>query len=257
MPGDVVSHRLDLLVRLNHAVTGNTIADGRAMFFRDRERLKLRMTNDADWVGTDIGRHDFELGVNVRGFEKAVVPVRYEVLDQTMPMVNILLIPEQTEWNKPSLLTLEGSLNGIEELQAVPLKGKDLYAVSYQEEDCTLSLYNPHKKNLRLSFYAIVDQKRQEFEIITVLKTLPDGMVKIDHSLKKSLDGRSPLVHPVYGMVSGEGRYLIRLPGEREDEKTNWILRYVVNGKEYFRTTDLSEPGLLSVDDRKKSRKGG
>lgn len=257
MTGDVVSHRLDLLVRLNHAVTGNPIADGRAMFWRDKKRLRLRMTKDAHWVGTDMGRYDFELGVNVRGFEKAVVPVRYGVLDQTAPSIDILLIPEQTEWNKPSLLTLEGSLCGIEELQAVPLKGEDLYAVSYQEETCTLSLYNPHRKNLRLSFYAIVDQRRQEFEIITILKTLPEGMVKIDHGLKKSLDGRSPLIHPVYGMVSGKGRYLIRLPKGREDEKTSWILRYVVNGKEHFCMTDLAEPVLLSVNGQKKNKKGG
>lgn len=257
MPGDVVSHRLDLLVKLNHAVTGNPIADRRAVFWRNQERLRLRMTDDANWVGADIGRYDFVLGVNVRGFERAIVPVRYEVLDQTLPTIEILLIPEQTEWNGPSLLTLEGSLNGIEELQAVPLKGEDLYMVSYQKEAGTISIYNPHKKNLRLSFYAVVDQKRQEFEIIKILKTLPDGMVKINHGLKKAFDGRSPLVHPVYGMVSGEGRYLIRLPRRGEDDKTTWILRYVVKGREYFRTADLLEPVLLSVNDRRQNRKRG
>lgn len=257
MPGDIVSHRLDLMVRLSHAVTGNPIADGRAMFWRNQERLRLRMTNDANWVGVDIGRYDFVLGVNVRGFERAVVPVKYEILDQTLPTIEILLIPEQTEWNKLSLLTLEGSLNGIEELQAVPLKGVDLYMVSYQEETCTISLYNPYKKNLRLSLYAVVDQKRQEFEIFTILKTLPDGVVKIDHGLKKSFNARSPLVHPVCGMVYEEGRYLIRLPKQNEDDRTTWILRYVVEGREYFQTTDLLEPVLLSVNDRKQRRKEG
>lgn len=257
MPGDVVSHRLDLLVRLKDAVTGNPIADRQAVFWRNQERLWLRMTYDADWAGVDIGRYDFILGVNVRGFERTIVPVKYEVLSQSLPVVEILLIPEQTEWNKPSLLTLEGSLNGIEELQAVPLKGKDLYMVSYQKEVCTISIYNPHKKNLRLSFYAAVNQKRQEFEIFTILKTLPNGMVKIDHDLRKTFDDRSPLVHPVYGMVSGEGRYLIRLPRRGEDDKATWILRYVVKGQEYFKTTDLLEPVILSVNDRRQNRKGG
>ncbi len=68
MPGDIILHRLDLAVRLIHAVTGDPITDGRAMFWQDGKSLRLGLKSSSDWVGTDIGREDFVLGVNVRGF---------------------------------------------------------------------------------------------------------------------------------------------------------------------------------------------
>lgn len=255
MTKEIVSHRLDLAVRLMNAVTGSPVTDGGTMFLRDGRSLRLKRTNGEEWTGVDTGRENFVLGVNVRGFEKTSVPVRYELLDQNLPLLEIPLIPEQTEWNKPSYLTLEGSLESIEELQAVPLKGGDLYAVSYEENDRMISLYNPHKKILRLSTYAVVNQKSREFELITVLKAAPDGRYQLARGLEKSLDGRSPFVRPVYGMVTYEGQYLIRIP--RYKDETEWILRYVADGREYFQTTDLKEPVSLTVNRRRRTGKKG
>lgn len=252
---EIVSCRLDLAVRLQNAVTGDPVAGSRPMFQKDGKNFKLKPAGGADWIGVNIGREDFVLGVNVRGFEKTVVPIRYELLDPRLPIVEIPLIPEQTEWDKPSYMTLEGSLDKIEELQAVPLKGGDLYAVSYQKEERTISLYNPHKKMIRLSSYAIVDQKKQEFEIITVLKALPDGKYQLKEDLKKGFEGRSPVVSPVYGMVSQDGSYLIRIPRNRAD--TEWILRLVAGGKEHFQTADLLEPVSLTERRSKQSGKKG
>ncbi len=255
MTGEIVSHRLDLAVRLKNAVTGNPVTGGKAMFLKDGRSLGLKCKGGAEWAGVDTGRENFVLGVNVRGFEKTSVPVRYELLDQKLPLLEVPLIPEQTPWNAPSYLTLEGSLDNIEELQAVPLKGGDLYVVSYEERDRMISLYNPHKKILRLSTYAVVNQKNQEFEMITVLKEAPDGRYQLARRLSKNLDGRSPFVHPVFGMVSCEGQYLIRIP--RYKDGTEWILRYVADGREYFRTTDLNESVSLTVNRRGRTGKKG
>ena len=255
MAGEIVSHRLDLAVRLTHALTGDPVTDDRAMFCRNGKKLILRLSGGTDWIGVDTGRQNFVLGVNVRGFEKVFVPVRYERMDLTMPMLEIPLIPEQTEWNQSFFVTLEGNLDHLEELQAVPLKGGDLHIISYQEEERSVFLYNPHKNILRFSTYAVVNQKTLEFEIVTVTKAMPDGSCHLAQGLKKSIDGRSYFSRLVYGSVSNEGKYRIRIPRSGDEEE--WILRYVVNGKEYFQTTDLKEPVSFTVNKRKSAGKRG
>lgn len=254
MSESTFTHRVDLIVTLRDAVSGNLLTGYPAVFLRDGEPVRLRAA-DTDWLLVNSGRNDFILGVNVRGFEKTEIPVQYESLDTRLPTVEIHLVPAQGRWNMPPLLTLEGSMEGIEELQVVSLGETDLYFVSAENDKRRICLYNPRKKMLRYSSYAVVDKERQEFEIVTVLKTLPDDMVLLDHDLKRKFTGNNPFVRPIYGMVSEEGKYLLRVP---ESTEPVWLVRFVVEGREYFQTVDFHDP-VLSVKEKKKkpARKRG
>lgn len=248
------THRVDLIVTLRDALSGNPITNYPAAFSKNRVPLRLRAA-DTDWLGVNIGREDFILGVNVRGFEETEVPVKYENLDTILPAVEIHLVPTQNIWSMPPLLTLEGSIAGMEELQAVSLEETDVYFVSAEKDRCRISLYNPRRKMLRYHSYAVVDKERQEFEIVTVLKTLPDDMVLLKHDLKKKFKGNNPFVRPIYGMVSEEGKYLLRVTKSKESA---WLVRLVVEGKEYFQVVDFHNPAL-SIEERNKktTRKRG
>lgn len=247
------THRIDLIVTLRNAVTGNPVMDDQTAFSWNGVPLKSRAA-DTCWLFANTGREDFILGVNVRGFEKTEIPVEYHILDARLPAVEIHLVPAQNTWNMPPLLTLEGSMAGIEEIQAVSLKETDLSFVSAKKDECRITLYNPHKKILRYSSYAVVDKERQEFEIVTVLKTLPDDMVLLKHDLKRTFKGDNLFTRPIYGMVSEEGKYLLRVPKHAE---SSWLVRFVVEGKEYFQSVDFDNPVLLAGERNQKTRKRG
>lgn len=234
------THRVDLIVTLRDALSGNPIMDYQAVFSRDGVPFKLR-ASETDWLGVNTGRKDFLLGVDVRGYEKTEIRVKYESLDMRLPVVEIPLIPTQNIWSMPPLLTLEGSMKGIEELQAVSLREEDIYFISAGKDSQRISLYNPYRKSLRCHSYAVVDKERQEFEIVTILKTLPDDMVLLSHALKRKFKGNNPLVRPIYGMVLKEGKYLLRVPQSKDSV---WIVRFVVEGKVYFQVVDFQKSAL-------------
>lgn len=242
--------RLDLAVRFVNAVDGSVIREDQAVFFHNKKALKPRQSEHAYWLFADTGRADFILGVNVHGFEKTQITVSYKMLCENLPTMEIPLVPRQSAWNNPPLLTVEGKMEGLEEVQAVAKRESDVYAVSYEERDCKLSLCHSRRTNFADSYYALASSDWQEFEIVRILKKLPADMVQIDHALKKRWQGICFLVHPVYGTVSEEGRYLLRVPVYGKD--AGWLARFVVRGKEYFQDFDVRNPIISMEEDNVK-----
>lgn len=253
MPEDFCN-RLDLAVRLVDAVDGRAIGEKQATFLRNGKQFMPRLSANGHWLLVNTGREDFLLGVHVRGFEEIWIPVRYKTLSQRLPEIEILLVPKQSAWNVPPLVSLEGKMEGMEELQAVEKREEDLYAVSYDEKDGTLSLYNPHRKKLTQSYYALSCRDWREFEIIRILKQLPKDMVQTDYVPKKAWKGSCSLVHLVHGMVSANGRYLLRLPDNGTDSE--WLVRCVVRGEEYFQTINIRHPVLTCFTEGQIEKKG-
>lgn len=243
------SHRLDLAARLRDASSGNEIGEQGVIFFQNGKRLNARLSEHGCWLFLDIGRKDFQLFIEAEGFETAQIPVCYGTLDKNLPVVEIPLVPKQNPWHVPALITIAGKLKGIEELQAVAIRETDLYVVSYKEESCLLTLYNPHRKKLSESDYALADSSWREFEIIKVVKRLSDGRIQAARPLKMEWKGNYHLVRPVCGRVSEDGSYLLRVPDYGPDSA--WLVRCAVGGKEYFQTIDKGHSTLcVSVEGR-------
>lgn len=241
-------HRLTLGIQLVHAATGENIPERDAMFYRDKKPLRLKYHQDGMWLGVDMERTDFRLGVTVRGFEEMELSVKYDAIGGTDPLIEVFLVPKITPWNREEFLTLEGTLAGIEQIEAVNLVKPDFYVSGYDRKEKILSLFYPHRKRITQEQYGILSKDGQSFEIFTIDEYLPGQMVRLRSRLKREAERNDPVAFPVRGIAGDGGRYCLRVP--RTPDAARWLIRYTVKGKECFAEMDLQKPKPLKTPKR-------
>lgn len=248
MAEHVFVHRLTFAVRLVHAVTGQDVSERDVMFLRNRMPLRLRHAQDGLWIAVDMERSGFRMGVKVRGFEETEVSVAYGGISEKDPVLEVFLVPKLTPWNEGELFSLDGTLKGIERLEAVNFSEPDFYVSGYDAKERTLSLFYPHRKRITQKQYGILSKDGQSFEIFTIDEYLPGQVVRLNRRLKNEAGKNAPAAFPIRGTTREDGHYCLRV---KKTKSAVWMLHYTVKGKEFFLEMDLQKPKPLRT--RKKA----
>ena len=171
-----------------------------------------------NFVFINTGRRDSTLTMKVYGYETAVVDVQYEQLDNVMPLKQVFLIPSEKLAKGERLCSLTGTLQGLEEIEAVSLSQSNLCYSEFNEKKCLLKLF--------------LARGRLSMEV-------PPNMVKLKEPLTETFTVNSPIARVVFGDVSPDGSYLLRV---RDDaQMVRYLVRYRVNGEYRFQTVDFHQ----------------
>ena len=119
MNASVIRFRLDLLVRLIDTTTGGSVEERNVRFFRDGKVVRPATRGGGNYVFLNCGREDFELEIRVYGYDPFRMSVRYETLEDAMPVIEAFLIPSENGSGGYPVLGLSGRLPGIQSIQAV------------------------------------------------------------------------------------------------------------------------------------------
>lgn len=230
-----IHYQLDLIVRLLDTTTGKRIEQRQVIFKNEDQVLAFLRRDTGLYILLNRGRNDMTLDIQVVGYLPARVNVCYDELPKNFPEVEVAMIPEALTSGFVDMLTLEGICEGLESIEAVSLKNPYGAVDTYQERKQTLKLY--YTKPLEEASYAVIHEQDQEFERFRIRKRVDKLSVKLAEPLKTACKPEEKIARIVYGRVDQDGRYLLRI--QEDGGGTEYLVRYVVNGKESFKRISL------------------
>ena len=237
MDASVIRCRLDLLVRLIDTTTGAAVEERNVRFFKDGREVRPVPRGNGNYVFLNCGREDGLLEVRAYGYDLCQKPVSYETLDSQLPIQEMFLIPSENMEKGQPVITFSGNLPGLETIQAVNLGSTRCCISGFDERKRIMKLFKTHRSGMDDLYYGLIHMDRQDYEPFTVVKEISENSVKISQPLKKPFSVNSPIARIIFGRVTPEGDYCIRV---RDDsERLLYLIRYVEKGNEKFKIADF------------------
>lgn len=240
MEASTIRHRLDLVIQLVDTTTGAAVEERDVRFFSDGEQCWPVQRGGGNFAFINTGRRDHTLTLKVYGYEDAVINVQYEKLDEVVPLKQVFLIPSEKLAKGDDLCSLTGTLQNLEEIEAVSLAQSNLSYSEFNEKKCLLKLFLAKGRlNMENVHYGLISEDRTHYEHFEVAEEMPPNEVKLKEPLKETFAVNSPIARVVFGRVSPDGSYLLRV----KDDATQlmYLVRYRVNGEDRFQTVDFHQ----------------
>ncbi len=238
----VINHRLDLIVRLIDTSTGRPVDEKNHSFARNGEPFRMADKGGGVYFLINAGREDFELSVDVYGYEAKKIFVAYGELEERVPEIIVRLLPK-------GALSLNGTLKGIRSLCAVRLVTPGCFVSSYDTRKNVLTLFNPHNLTMMHHRYGIISSDNNCFEPICLRDEDGVKTVKPVDPLKRQPGVNDPIERIIDGEVFDDGRYLLRL---RDDaDRIEVLVRFEVDDREFFQKVEMHECIINELDPAK------
>lgn len=235
-----ISWSVTLVVNLVDASDGKSIQGSDVRFFRNGEMIRLMNKGEAGFVLFNEAKENFSLKVSVRNFDETEMNIDFEKLDKNPPKVTIFLLPSISQDVGNNVISFTGILPGIEAIEAVTTGPAYCFAKEFNEKKKTLTLWNPHRLNLRDEYYGIRGKEGKDYVPVRILKNLRDESVVIDRSIDMTQLDNGPISRIIFGKTRPDGTYILRVRDNGSSQK--YIVRYVVNGEERFAVADFNDP---------------
>ena len=238
-PHAIVRHRLDLVLRLIDSTTGYAIPERKIqMVMRPDKHVKPIVRDDGTYLFIGIGRTDFEIDIHVYGYESKTEKVMFEDLDENMPIKEVYLLPKAISTREDNLLTLRGTLSGIEEVEAISLSSVVCNFKEYDKRRNILKIFNQHNVKMKDVHYGILDMENEMFEHFVIKKVLSTQELELRKSLEHDYTMNQPIARIIFGQVNEDGEYILTVNAGQ----TAWYLvRYVVEGTVHYKKIDFNQ----------------
>jgi len=233
----VIHHRVDLVLRLLDTTTGYEVSERDVHFYEDEKEVFPIARGSGNYVFINAGRSDRSVRVKVFGYETAMARICYEDMDHGLPMKEVFLIPSENTAGGRPLLSFSGRLPGITAIEAVSLKESGLFIKEFDEKRCIMKFFRTQGINLGNLYYGVIHRQRQTYEGFEVTEEMPDSSVRIRKPLKEEFSVNSPVNRIIFGMVTEEGDYCLRVRDD-SDELT-FLVRYVVENEVRYKAVDF------------------
>jgi len=233
----VIRCRLDLLVRLIDTTTGAEIEERNVQFFRDHKPVQPVPRGNGNYVFLNCGREDGSLDIKVWGFDPCQVSVEYEKLDSQVPVLEAFLIPSESAASLSPVITYSGKLPCLESVQAVNLGQAYCCISEFDERKRIMKLFKTHRSGMDHVYYGLIHPERQDYEPFTVVKEISESSIKISQPLKEPFSVNSPIARIVFGRVTPEGDYVLRV--RNDASRLLYLVRYVTEGDVSFQVVDF------------------
>lgn len=241
----LISHSLDLALRLTDTTTGRVVVGQDITVLRDGKRVS-HMDKGGHVVLVGHGRSDFLLTVKAPGYEPQTLPICYEQQDPHMPQLELQLIPSADYYSSVPCLTLSGTLPGLRSLCAVRAGDSACLIREFDPRKRLLTLFNPHKLELERTHYALVNPDEGSFEPFQVVRRLSDQQFKIDRVLESQFGNYFPVCPIVFGRVDPDGSYCLRVRDDSTQQR--WLTRQEKGAEQIvFQIVDFRKPESLSL----------
>ncbi len=239
------THRLELALRLVDTTTGIGVSGVGTTVRADGTPQRFVM-KDGLLIFQGIGLRQFQLEVSSPDYEPARAQVDLDAMGRGVPLLGLPLIPSRNHVGVTELLTVEGVLDGIEELSAVRAGDNACLIREFDPRKRIVKLSNPHHLSMNRLLYALVDPDSGAYEPFRIVKMLDDQSAKIDRVLKTEFRSYFPISPVVLGSCRADGRY--RLCVRDDGTEARWLLRWKVHGETHFRAADLRKETRLEQE---------
>ncbi len=248
MIASVIGAKLDLLVRLVDTTTGADVKESNVLFLKDDKPIRPERRGTGTYVFINTGREDFLMRIRVTGYEEYKVFVDYSSLDQHLPICDAFLIPSENLPGGLSHATLKGNLPFLKSIEAINLQNPLCSFQAYDVKKNLMSVYNATGGVVHLisGCYGLFDREKKKYEKIEVTGTVTSQSFRLKDPVSAEVVQGSPVCRIVYGSVSEDGDYLLRV----SDDATElmYLVRFASDEEEYFQMADMHKPDAFEID---------
>lgn len=239
------SYKVDLVIQLLDATTGGSVDSAGIFFSKNGEPFMINNRGGGNFVAINVGREDFTLGIKASGYEDLDILINYENLDEKLPIQVAFLIPKENIGSGEPVLSLTGTLSGIESIDGVCVNRPYCSISDFDERKRIMTVFRPGGiLNMDDLYYGLIKPDFSGFELIEVLKKTDESKVLLKSGLEDSFTVNSPIARVIQGKVE-EDRYCFRV---RDDATNlNYLIRYKVKGEYHFKLIDFHEQSELSL----------
>lgn len=234
----VIRAVLDLGFRLLDTTTGRLVTERIRLFKRDGTIFTPQPRGDGIFVLVNTGRKDFDLSVEIRGYEPQVVPIRYEELDERLPFVDIHLIPDANIGGGGRYIDLKGKMPGIMSIEAIRLDKPFVNVSSYNERHQFFTLV-ASEGNYEFDdvVYALLDSDGASYQYLYPGTYRDKGSYNLARPLEREFTPNSNLFRILRGRVNGAS-YLLRV--RDEGSELPYLVRYETQTEERYLILDMA-----------------
>ena len=232
-----IRHSLDLALHLVNAVTGKAIEEYNAKFLTKYPGLKAIPKQGGMYLFLNMVREEFEMEIHVYGYEPQKIQIRFPENQEKMPIREVYLLPLETPIRE-DILTLRGNLSGIEEIEAVSLNDANCCIKEFDARKRIMSVLNQRNVRFHHTHYGLVNREKTAYEHFEVEKEISPQEIKCKKKLEKDFFINQPITRVIFGQVGNQGDYVLKVAN---DEKAQYLVRYIVDGKTYYQKVDFHE----------------
>ena len=246
MAASVIRARLDLLVRLYDTTTGATVDERNVLFMRDGVPVRPESRGAGAFVFINMGREDFLMRIDVLGFDRYETSVRYEELDERLPVCHVFLMPSENTLRGRDTLSFSGTLPFLKKIEAVNLNKPVCLTGDMNVRTGDISVFHPSSGGtieLDDIQYGLLSADKASYEKIEVEKMITPQSIKLKHPLEGAFAPNLQITRIVYGSVRNDGEYLLRV--RDEGENTSYLVRYEVEEEVRFQVVNFHDQEVL------------
>lgn len=233
-----ILHRLDLLVRVMETVTGNPMVEASLRFYKNGEEMKPLPKGNGIYILMNIGREDFYLSITANGFVEKKILVRFEELDESLPALEICLIPNEQYRTRAPCHIFKGSIPGLVSVDAVKLSGSLCQIKDYKPHEKILNIFNPHRIQLTQMYYGLLDLYEQTYQPFIVKKRISDTSFYIDREIPEGFASHDPIARMLFAHVAPNGSF--RFMALKDSADARFLLRFQTRRETMFRVMDFN-----------------
>ena len=233
----VFTHRLELALRLVDTTSGRNISGRDVEVYADEKQIRFQEKNDLILVFQGFEKQSFCLKIRSRIYEAVNQEVDLDQLSQTMPLLELHLIPSKDYPGGTEFLCVEGVLPGIREVSAVRMGDNACLIREFDPRRKMAKIFNPHRLSLERVQYALMDPDNNRYEPFRIVKQIDDQTIKIDRGLEMSFRNYFPITPEVFGMTHPDGTYCLRVRDDGSEAK--WLVRWGTEEGTQFRVIDF------------------
>lgn len=249
----IVQYQLGLVIRLMDSTTCREVAE-RDVKFHLPSHMKSPLSKDGGtYLFLNIEREDFELGIDVYGYESKKVKIQFSQLDENMPIQEIYLLPLDYPARGREILSLRGNMSGIQAIEAVSLTEIDCSLKEFDERKRIMTILNPHDTQLSYVHYGLLNKEQTRYEKIEIEKQISLTEIKIKEKPEQECVLNQSISKVIHGQVGEDGTYLLKVS---DSSTALYLVRYVVDEKVYFQKVDFHQPEELK-EGRENEAAGG
>ncbi len=244
----VITARLTLAIRLVDTTTGREVPESDNSFYIDGGLVHPMRKGPGTYVLVNMSREDFLMRICVRGFMDEEVNVRFDTLDQRLPIIDVFLMPTEKNQIGGGTIQINGTLSGLEFIQAInlnrPVAAFQSVVTRKETKMTVLPITTGGGVALEEMAYAILSKDQMRYEVFTVQQQDAPTSVVLRDRLKFQHELNDRIFRIIYGRAGPRGDFILKI---RDDAKVlNYLLYFKVDGEEYLRPIDFHlESGVI------------
>lgn len=240
----VITAKLSLAVRLLDTTTGREVTEPDIHFSVDGNTVIPLRKDEGMYVFVNMGKEDFLMHIDVRGYDSIDEQVIRNELDPKLPIMDIFLMPSEKNRIGGEVLTATGTLSELEYIEGIylnhpialfhsALDKKEIHKINL------LSMTAGGGVNLDKLRYALLDEDGQRYDTFNTLEQDTPTSVMIDGPLTREHKLNDKIYRIIYGRAGPDGKFVLKVRDEAGE--LPYLIHFGVSGKEYFRKLDFHQ----------------